>query len=245
MFRGVDWIFFPTTLLAQGDSCIGSKTSINFEQYKNQIGGFYPPKKIFISLDFLKSLPPEQMQSGFGEMCHYFIVSGEKDFKNYIKDYEDAFESKSALSRMVFNSLQIKKKYIEIDEFDQNERQIFNYGHSFGHAIESLTSYKVPHGIAVSFGMDMANFVSVKKGMLEDSVRLEIRQFLRRIWKGYSISNLDTDQFCNALSKDKKNVGRELRLILCEGYGYVKKVPQKLNEEFRGWIVEYFSRICD
>ena len=68
----------------------------------------------------------------------------------------------------------------------------------------------------------MANFVSVKKGMLEDSVRLEIRQFLRRIWKGYSISNLDTDQFCNALSKDKKNVGRELRLILC-GYGDVKK----------------------
>ena len=84
MFRGVDWIFFPTTLLAQGDSCIGSKTSINFEQYKIKLVVFIP-KKIFISLDFLKSLPPEQMQSGFGEMCHYFIVSGEKDFKNYLK----------------------------------------------------------------------------------------------------------------------------------------------------------------
>ena len=86
-----------------------------------------------------------------------------KDFKEYKQDYDNALTDKKVLAKMIYNSLKIKKSYIEIDEFDQNKRQVFNYGHSFGHAIESLTNYAVPHGIAVSFGMDMANFISVKK----------------------------------------------------------------------------------
>ena len=76
LYRGVNWIFYPTTLLAQGDSCIGSKTSINFGKYKNQLGGFYPPENIYIYMDFLKSLPESQLKSGIGEMFHYFVVSG-------------------------------------------------------------------------------------------------------------------------------------------------------------------------
>ena len=142
---------------------------------------------------------------------------------------------------MISNSLKIKKKYIEIDEFDQNERQVFNYGHSFGHAIESLTDYTVPHGIAVSFGMDIANFISVKREFLDNSVRLEIRDLLQRIWSGYDITNIDLDKFAIALSKDKKNIGKELRLILCKGYGQVFKTAQKLDEGFKSWLVEYFN----
>ena len=240
MYRGVEWIFFPTTLLAQGDSCIGSKTSINFNRYKNQIGGFYPPNKIFINLDFLNTLSEKDLQSGLGEMCHYFIVAGEKEFKEYKLDYEDALNDNNILAKMISNSLKIKKSYIEIDEFDQYERQVFNYGHSFGHAIESLTNYTVPHGIAVSFGMDMANFISVKRGLLKNSVRMEIRELLQRIWSGYDISNLKIDKFALALSKDKKNVGKELRLILCKGFGKVFKTSQILDDEFRTWLKEYF-----
>ena len=105
---------------------------------------------------------------------------------------------------MIAKSLAIKKRYIEIDEFDQNERQVFNYGHSFGHAIESLTNYAVPHGIAVSFGMDMANFVSVKMNMLDPHIRMEIRELLKKIWQGYDIKDLDVNSFCAALAKDKK-----------------------------------------
>ena len=81
MYRGVDWILFPTTLLAQGDSCIGSKTSINFGRYKNQVGGFYPPSRVYIDLNFLDTLSPADLQSGLGEMSHYFVVAGEKDFR--------------------------------------------------------------------------------------------------------------------------------------------------------------------
>jgi len=241
MYRGVKWIFFPTTLLAQGDSCIGSKTSINFGEYKNQIGGFYPPNKIFINLEFLNTLSEADLQSGLGEMSHYFIVAGEKDFKEYKMDYEDALTDNNILAKMISNSLKIKKSYIEIDEFDQHKRQVFNYGHSFGHAIESLTNYSVPHGIAVSFGMDMANFISVKRKFLKNSVRLEIRDLLQRIWSGYDISDLDLDEFAMALSKDKKNVGNELRLILCKGYGKVFKTAQNLDDEFKGWLKDYFS----
>jgi len=187
IYRGVDWIYFPTTLLSQGDSCIGSKTSINFGEYKNQVGGFYPPNRIYIDLNFLNTLSPEDLQSGMGEMSHYFVVAGYEDFKKYKHDYKSALSDKTVLTKMVARSLAIKKSYIEIDEFDRNERQVFNYGHSFGHAIESLTNYAVPHGIAVSFGMDMANFVSVKMDLLEPKIRMEIRELLQKIWKGYDI----------------------------------------------------------
>ena len=241
MYRGVDWIFFPTTLLAQGDSCIGSKTSINFAKYKNQVGGFYPPNIIYIDLNFLDTLSYAELQSGLGEMCHYFVVAGEKDFKQYKHDYKNALSDKLVLTNMVARSLAIKKRYIEIDEFDQNERQVFNYGHSFGHAIESLTNYAIPHGIAVSFGMDMANYVSVKMKLLDPGVRMKIRELLQEIWQGYDIKKLDVEKFRDALAKDKKNVGSELRLILCKGYGKVFKTPVKNNEHLKNWLWDYFN----
>ena len=150
MYRGVYWLFFPTTLLAQGDSCIGSKTSINFGEFKNQVGGFYPPNEIYIDLNFLDTLSNSELQSGLGEMSHYFVVVSEGDFNRFKKEYPLAKQDKNVLKGLIERSLEIKKSYIEIDEFDRNERQVFNYGHSFGHAMESLTNYEMPHGIAVS-----------------------------------------------------------------------------------------------
>ena len=241
IYRGVDWIFFPTTLLAQGDSCIGSKTSINFGKYKNQVGGFYPPKKIYINIEFLETLSIGDLQSGLGEMCHYFIIAGKKDFNNYKKDYKNVFSNKSLLANIISKSLSIKKRYIEIDEFDKNKRRIFNYGHSFGHAIESLTNYKIPHGIAVSFGMDIANYISVKMGYLDSKTRIEIKEFLVNIWKDYNINKIDINDFRNVLAKDKKNVGNELRLILCKGLGKVFIAPVKNNNQLHKWLEEYFK----
>ena len=108
IYRGVDWIFFPTTLLSQGDSCIGSKTSINFGEYKNQVGGFYPPNRIYIDLNFLNTLSPEDFQSGMGEMSHYFVVAGYEDFKKYKHDYKSALSDKTVLTKIVARSLTIK-----------------------------------------------------------------------------------------------------------------------------------------
>lgn len=241
LFRGVEWLFYPTTLLAQGDSCIGSKTSINFGEYKNQIGGFYPPNKIFINLEFLNTLTITELQSGMGEMCHYFIVSGEDDFERFKRDYPFALKDKNVLSGIIARSLEIKKGYVERDEFDRNERQVFNYGHSFGHAIESLTKYSVPHGIAVAFGMDMANFVSVKMGLIPEVVRENIRELLKNIWEGYDIKNLSVNQLKIALSKDKKNIGTKLGLILNKGYGNIFKASVVMDDKFTSWMEEYFK----
>ena len=174
-------------------------------------------------------------------MSHYFVVAGGNDFKEYKQDYDIALTDNKVLAKMISDSLIIKKSYIEIDEFDQKERQVFNYGHSFGHAIESLTNYAVPHGIAVSFGMDMANFISVKKKYITMQIRYEIRELLEKIWSGYDLKDIDVEKFTLALSKDKKNVGDELRLILCKGYGKVFKDAQCLDDEFRGWLKDYFT----
>lgn len=241
MYRGVDWYFFPTSLLAQGDSCIGSKTSINFNKYKNQLGGFYPPNEIFINLDFLNTLSLWDLKSGMGEMCHYFIVSGEEDFTRFKNEYAQALVDKKVLAGIINRSLEIKKGYIERDEFDKNERLVFNYGHSFGHAIESLTNYRIPHGIAVSYGMDMANFVSVKLGYIDNSIRQNIRELLQQIWAGTTINDISLDKFASALSKDKKNVGKILGLILNKGYGKIFKDMRPMDEQFIGWLNEYFT----
>lgn len=241
MYRGIDCLFYPTTLLAQADSCIGSKTSINFGAYKNQIGGFYPPQKILINPAFLDTLTDAEMQSGLGEMCHYFIVAGEDDFVRFKKEYYIALKDKKILSGIISRSLEIKKSYIEIDEFDKNQRQVFNYGHSFGHAIESLTNYKVPHGIAVSYGMDISNFISVKLGFIPMQVRTDIRELLEKIWKGYDIKNISLEKFITALGKDKKNVGNKLGLILNKGYGKIFKNVMEADENFTSWLTEYFT----
>jgi 3-dehydroquinate synthase len=241
MYRGVGWVYFPTTLLAQCDSCIGSKTSINFGKYKNQIGGFYPPNKILIYPSFIDTLSEREMKSGMGEMLHYFIVSGKKDYEMFEKHYIEAFTNKETLSLLISKSLEIKKKYIEVDEFDQNIRQVFNYGHSFGHAIESLTQYRIPHGIAVCFGIDIANFLSVKMGFINQTIRQEINEVILSITQNYSIKGIDLHLFLNALSKDKKNEGEKLGLILNKGYGNIFKNITLVDEQFVGWLKDYFE----
>jgi 3-dehydroquinate synthase len=240
LYRGVDWLFFPTTLLAQCDSCIGSKTSINFGRHKNQIGNFWPPAEIFIDLAFLDSLPESAICSGIGEMTHYFLVSGEADFHAIQAAFPDCCRDRGLMRQLIVRSLEIKKSYIERDEFDKGPRQVFNYGHSFGHAIESISDYAIPHGIAVSFGMDIANFLSARLGLMPESLRLEVRGLLARIWEGCSVDSLDVRAFELALGKDKKNVGNELRVILSRGLGQMFKSPLVLDARVSGWLDEWF-----
>ena len=191
----------------------------------------------------MESLSYEELQSGIGEMAHYFVVSGDEDFTRFKNDYDEAIKDKNILRGLIGRSLEIKKSYIEIDEYDKNERQVFNYGHSFGHAIESLTNYGIPHGIAISFGMDMSNFVSMKKGYITSELRQNSRELFEKIWDGYvdKVKGLDIDKYLVALSKDKKNKGPLLGLILNKGYGKVFKDFTKNDLTFRSWMEEYFK----
>lgn len=245
IYRGVDWYYFPTTLLAQGDSCIGGKTSINFIKYKNLIGGFYPPHKIIIDTSYLQTLPKNQIISGLGEMAHYFMIQGGRELEFFKKNYKE----KNKLKQIIAQSLLIKKKMIEIDEFDKGPRLTFNYGHSFGHVIESMTNYGVPHGIAVAHGMDMANYVSWKLGLSDEKTYLSSKEFLMQFWGGsdvkkimidfYDSNDYFLDKFIELLKKDKKNTPTHLGLILSKEPGNVFKQEVLPDDNFKNIIREY------
>ena len=243
LYRGIGWIFYPSTLLAQGDSCIGSKTSVNFGSAKNQIGGFYPPLHVVIDLAFLDTLPLLELRSGLGEMAHYFLIAGEEDFARFRDDAPRALADRSVLRGLVARSLAIKQGFIERDEFDRKERQVLNYGHTFGHAIETLTDYRVPHGVAVCYGMDLANYVSVQLGLLGAETRARARAVLARIWEGVPLGSLDQQKYESALRKDKKNAAGKLGLILTRGFGQMFKELVPLDERFSGWLRSWFAEV--
>jgi len=241
MYRGVRWIFYPTTLLAQCDSCIGGKSSINFGKYKNQLGNFYPPNEIIIDLRFLDTLADLDVRSGLGEMIHFYLVSSHEDFNKIRSEYESCLTDKNVLKSLIYRSLQIKKKIIEIDEFDKKERLLFNYGHSFGHAIESLTNYRIPHGIAVSYGMDIANYLSENLGYISGDLRQTIRKLLEKNWEGMDLGSIEVGDFINALKKDKKNIGSEVNVILTRGVGQMFKTTLPIDNKVTGLVEEYFN----
>lgn len=241
LYRGVGWIFFPTTLLAQCDSCIGGKTSINFGQFKNQLGNFCPPSEVHIDLSLLETLPRSERLSGLGEMAHYYLVSGESDFERFAGDAPAALTDQAVLQGLIARSLEIKRRFIEIDEFDRNERQVLNYGHSFGHALEALSGYRLPHGIAVSYGIDVANFISCKMGLVPEAFRDRVRPVLRNIWRDHPIGEVSLPRYVDALRRDKKNAGSTLGLILTKGFGQMFLQQVEVNVAFTGWLADWFD----
>lgn len=151
--RGVPWIYVPTTILAMVDSCIGGKSSINVGPYKNLVGTFHPPVRVFIDPELARTLPLDQQASGLVEAAKICFCHGHESFQKYLAcDPHPGMET-TALAGLISHSLRAKKWFIEIDEFDQNERLLLNFGHTFGHAIEGASHYAISHGIAVGLGI--------------------------------------------------------------------------------------------
>ena len=217
LLRGVPWRFLPTTLLAQADSCIGSKSSINLDDTKNVLGTFYPPQHVHIHAGFLDTLEERDLRSGIGEILKVHAIEGKTAFDRLAAEFDALLGDRATLLRYVRAALSIKQRYIEADEFDRGIRNIFNYGHSFGHAIESATLYAVPHGVAVTMGMDMANFIAVRRGLLPETHYQRMHPVLRRNYAGFAATAIPTDALLGALMRDKKNTSTALRLIFPVG----------------------------
>lgn len=239
LFRGLDWKFYPTTLLAQCDSCIGSKSSINFDQYKNLIGTFNPPSEIFIYAGFLNTLTESEIRSGIGEMLHYYFTEGINLAQEVSDKFFELLTNRSMLRYFISNSLRIKKKIIEIDEFDTSIRHIFNYGHTFGHALEAITDYSIPHGQAISLGMDLANYISLRKQMISKDQFYEMHTILVKNIPSFTFTKNNLEDYIDALAKDKKNKGNKLGCILTYGAGKVEKVFLDIDENLRKLILDY------
>lgn len=224
LYRGVNWTFVPTTLLAQVDSCIGAKTSLNFNNYKNLIGTFYPPSKIYIYPEFLKTLKKDDFYSGVGEMAKLHLMNGEKDTKVFIEELEqiDRLDAPTLLKRTK-NCLNIKKSYIEEDEFDGGKRNMLNYGHCFGHAIESSTDFGISHGQAVVLGMILANKEALRRGILNEENEKFIRENVLEPVLKVEIPEIDVEKTISAMGQDKKNLGKGLALVMIkDGYEMLK-----------------------
>ena len=241
LYRGVDWIFVPTNVLTQCDSCIGSKTSINFGRYKNQLGGFYPPTAVYIDTSFVTTLGEREIASGLGEMLHYVLVTSEQDLGLFREHAPAIRRGVGRLEPLMRRCLEIKKAMIERDEFDRGPRNVFNYGHSFGHALESAADYTIPHGIAVSYGIDLANLVSAHLGLLPMAERNRLRGDCAVVFDGAPLPAIDPERYFSALAKDKKNVGNQLGLILTRGVGDMFKRLCDLDDEIKAVIEKFFG----
>lgn len=242
LFRGMQWKFYPTTLLAQADSCIGSKSSINCMGIKNVMGSFNPPDCVFINNQFLGTLDHQDILSGMGEIIKAHAIDGLERVNDVVQRYDVALKEAEVMKDLIYRSLMIKKRFIEEDEFDQGVRNIFNYGHSFGHAIEAATNYAIPHGVAVSIGMDMANFVAKEMKINDGAYYRCMNPLLLKNYRGFAEVSIDKNNFHNAISKDKKNVAKgSLTLILPTQSQKIEKVVVAFDDQFKALCEAFFS----
>lgn len=244
LLRGMTWKFIPTTLLAQADSCIGSKSSINLGVTKNILGTFNPPAEIFLCSAFLGTLEQKDISSGIGEILKVHAIAGRTAFDQLANDYDRLLTDRTILACYISNALHIKQKFIEIDEFDRGIRNIFNYGHSFGHAIESATDFGIPHGIAVTIGMDMANSIAAQRNLLPEEQYQRMHSVLRKNYAAYSGTAIDQDALLSALMKDKKNTATKLVLIFPLGdEAKIERVQVDADETFRNQCGKFLAGI--
>lgn len=233
LYRGVRWTFYPTTLLAASDSCIGGKSSLNYKGFKNLLGSFYPPDNIFIYPHFFRTLTPRDYCSGLGEVVKFNVIAGENGLDRIEHDLEDILQHDyKKLIEYVKSSLEFKKNFIEEDEFDRGVRILLNFAHTFGHAYEVVSEYKIPHGSAVALGMITANYISVQRGFLspEYAARIEVlcQRILQNIEKRKEWFVLE--RILQAIHKDKKQISTAISAVLIKK-DYSLGIFQDVKEE--------------
>jgi 3-dehydroquinate synthase len=234
LYRGIGWIFIPTTLLAQADSCIGSKTSLNFRGYKNLVGTFYPPSVIHIYPVFLETQLDIDYYSGMGEVIKLHLMGGRRRYSHVARLLPDILGRKrEALVSAIEGSLAVKLDYLKGDEFDTGRRNLLNYGHDFGHALESVSGFSVPHGQAVIFGMLAANLVARKRSLLSEKIEREIAEtvLLPSLVAKPRLQDLEPDAIVDAMKRDKKRTGENLALIMMADDFEFKRVNDLAPQE--------------
>lgn len=205
LYRGINHVIIPTSLLAMVDASLGGKTGVDFYNRKNILGAFYEPKLIFIATEFLNTLPEAELKSGFGEVFKYAFI------KPSLQD--KLFNGKLAL--IISDCIAIKKKFIEEDFYDQGPRMQLNLGHTFGHIIE--IKYGLSHGIAVISGMKMIFKLEEDLGLIDDSYLKKLNSLLEK----YKITAPDYDYrvYLADIFNDKKNLKGVLSLVFVDSNG--------------------------
>ncbi len=237
--RGLRFGFVPTTLLSQVDASVGGKNGVNFKGYKNLIGTINQPDFVICDNELLSSLPVGEVRNGYSEIIKHAAI-GDAELFGYLEaNVKDALAlTPKTLERIVFDSLSVKAKIVQEDEREQNERMKLNFGHTIGHAFEMVLG--LPHGEAIALGMMVAARISHKRGLLSASA-------VSRLEKLISAYGLPTTSapiksaatlvddgkralMRDAIRKDKKRRGDEIRMCLLERIGSAKIVDVKIEE---------------
>lgn len=219
--RGIPFVQVPTTLLAQVDSSVGGKTGINHPLGKNLIGAFYQPRLVMIDLNTLDTLPEREFLSGLAEVVKYGIVM-DKDFFNFLAAQADKIRNrdKQGLARVVKSCCAIKADVVARDERETELRAVLNYGHTIGHAVETLTGYKeFSHGEAVAIGMVQAAKVSAVMGHAASADTERIMALLQALYLPVELPQFSLEAYLDALARDKKVKEGGLSFVFNKGIG--------------------------
>ncbi|HDH52936.1 MAG TPA: 3-dehydroquinate synthase [Nitrospirae bacterium] len=237
--RGIRYIQVPTTLLAQVDSSVGGKTGVNHPIGKNMIGSFYQPSLVVIDIDTLKTLPEREFRAGMAEVIKYGVIA-DKEFFDFLKtDREGIISLGDGIINVIKRSCEIKADVVTKDEREAGLRAILNFGHTIGHAIETVTGYKrFIHGEAVSMGMCAAAELAVRMKIFQKDDAGKIKELVEMYnLPAYIPDDLSVPDMINAMEIDKKVQAGKLRFILPESIGKVR-IEEDVDRELIKEVIE-------
>jgi len=219
--RGVALVQVPTTLIAQTDSAIGGKTGVNLPEGKNLVGAFYPPKLVMVDTNTLKTLPQREFRGGLAEVIKYGVIADAKLFAFLERNFDKVLARDArALEHLITRSAEIKAAVVSKDERESGLREILNFGHTFGHALESATAYKkYQHGEAVAWGMMAAALYGHETGVTPASDVARIVSLVRRMGRSPGWPSVAPKRLIELMSSDKKARAGKLRFVLTPGIG--------------------------
>jgi 3-dehydroquinate synthase len=222
--RGIDFVQVPTTLLSQVDSSVGGKTGVNHPLGKNMIGAFHQPRLVLADVDTLKTLPKEEFVSGLAEVVKYGVIR-DAEFFRWLEDNADSVTKMQpdALVHLIRRSCEIKAEVVGEDEREGGLRAILNFGHTVGHAAESLTDYTgYRHGEAISIGMVAAAKLAVAEGLCAPDVAERLARLLTRFGLPTEFpKNLSFGAVLESIGHDKKAEGGKVKFVLPKRIGEV------------------------
>ncbi|MCK9444435.1 MAG: 3-dehydroquinate synthase [Tissierellaceae bacterium] len=223
--RGIEYIQIPTTILAQVDSSIGGKTGVNFQNHKNTVGTFHQPSKVIVDIDLLQSLDRRQILNGLGEIIKYGIIYDYEFFKYVKENIEGIGKSNSkVMSSVIKRCCEIKSEIVSKDEKEQNLRKILNFGHTFGHGLESITNFlKYNHGEAVIIGMYYETLLAKRLGAIDSEYFQEIMDFLNSLRVDLNVEDYPAANLIDIMANDKKNHDGKISFILPTERGKVEE----------------------
>jgi 3-dehydroquinate synthase len=231
--RGIAFVQVPTTLLAQVDSSVGGKTGVNHALGKNMIGTFWQPSLVWIDVDTLKTLPRKEFLAGLSEVIKYGVIWDEEFFSFLEKNKQEILNlNKEALTHIIRRSCEIKAEVVSKDEREAGLRSILNYGHTIGHAVETVTGYTdYLHGEAVAIGMHLEAKLSEALGIMDEAQVLRIKAIIEDYGLPYALpADIDKDGMLRAMELDKKALAGTLRFTLPEKIGSVR-LHQTVDKE--------------